>query len=102
MPEDFLFDNNCSSITESNRLTHIRYLSKREILFNMNSGIFSKVDLDYLDNTGSSEGKEEKDKNEQKQVDPTRTRINCFIHYNLFLRFDVFGLAQILDSNSKS
>lgn len=162
MPEDFLFDNNCSSITESNRLTHIRYLSKREILFNMNSGIFSKVDLDYLDNTGSSESEEEKDKNEQKQVDPTgsrfpfyetheylvlndffdasstsedysiplpyvitrcgvtnqivsltpnwhesdptRTRINCFIHYNLFPGFDVFGLglAQILGSNSKS
>lgn len=162
MPEDFLFDNNCSSITESNRLTHIRYLSKREILFNMNSGIFSKVDLDYLDNLGSSEGEEAKDENEQKQVDPTgsrfpfyetheylvlndffddsssledysiplpyvitrcgvtnqivsltpnwhendptRTRINCFIHYNLFPGFDVFGLglAQILGSNSKS
>lgn len=162
MPEDFLFDNNCSSITESNRLTHIRYLSKREILFNMNSGIFSKVDLDYLDNMGSSEGEEAKDDSEQKQVDPTgsrfpfyetheylvlndffddsssledysiplpyvitrcgvtnqivsltpnwdesdptRTRINCFIHYNLFPGFDVFGLglAQILGSNSKS
>lgn len=162
MPEDFLFDNNCSSITESNRLTHIRYLSKREILFNMNSGIFSKLDLDYLDNTGSSEGEEAEDKSEQKQVDPTgsrfpfyetheylvlndffddstsledysiplpyvitrcgvtnqivsltpnwdendptRTRINCFIHYNLFPGFDVFGLglAQILGSNSKS
>ena len=162
MPEDFLFDNNCSSITESNRLTHIRYLSKREILFNMNSGIFSKLDLDYLDNIGSSEGEEAKDDSEQKQVDPTgsrfpfyetheylvlndffddstssedysiplpyvitrcgvtnqivsltpnwdendptRTRINCFIHYNLFPGFDVFGLglAQILGSNSKS
>jgi hypothetical protein len=162
MPEDFLFDNNCSSITESNRLTHIRYLSKREIIFNMNSGIFSKLDLDYLDNLGSSEGEEAKDENEQKQVDPTgsrfpfyetheylvlndffddsssledysiplpyvitrcgssnqivsltpnwdeddltRTRINCFIHYNLFPGFDVFGLglAQILGSNSKS
>jgi hypothetical protein len=32
----------------------------------MNSGIFSKVDLDYLDNTGSSEGEEEKDKTQQK------------------------------------
>lgn len=162
MPEDFLFDNNCSSITESNRLTHIRYLSKREILFNMNSGIFSKLDLDYLDNLGSSEGEETKDETQQKQVDPTgsrfpfyetheylvlndffdasstsedysiplpyvitrcgvtnqivslapnwheddptRTRINCFIHYNLFPGFDVFGLglAQILGSNSKS
>ena len=36
--------------------------------------------------------------------DPTKTRINCFIHYNLFPGFDVFGLglAQILGSNSKS
>lgn len=162
MPEDFLFDNNCSSITESNRLTHIRYLSKREILFNMNSGLFLKVDLDYLDNIGSSDSEETKDETQQKQVDPTgsrfpfyetheylvlndffddstsledysiplpyvitrcgvtnqivsltpnwhesdptRTRINCFIHYNLFPGFDVFGLglAQILGSNSKS
>jgi hypothetical protein len=156
MPEDFLFDNNCSSITESNRLTHIRYLSKREILFNMQSGIFSKVDLDYLDSVGSSDGEEATDDSKPKQVDPTnsrfpfyetheylvlndffdnnntsedysiplpyvitrcgssnqivsltpnwdendptKTRINCFIHYNLFPGFDVFGLglAQIL------
>ncbi len=162
MPEDFLFDNNCSSITESNRLTHIRYLSKREILFNMQSGIFSKVDLDYLDAIGSSDGEEATDDSKAKQVDPTnsrfpfyetheylvlndffdnnnasedysiplpyvitrcgssnqivsltpnwdendptKTRINCFIHYNLFPGFDVFGLglAQILGSNSKS
>ena len=162
MPEDFLFDNNCSSITESNRLTHIRYLSKREILFNMNSGIFSKLDLNYLDNLGSSEGEETQEELKQKQVDPTgsrfpfyetheylvlndffegnnssedysiplpyvitrcgssnqivsltpnwdeddltKTRINCFIHYNLFPGFDVFGLglAQILGANSKS
>lgn len=162
MPEDFLFDNNCSSIIESNRLTHIRYLSKREILFNMRSGIFSKVDLDYLDNVGSSDIEEVPDELKQKQVDPTisrfpfyetheylvlndffddstlsedysiplpyvitrcdttnqivsiapnwhendstKTRINCFIHYNLFPGFDVFGLglAQILGSNSKS
>jgi hypothetical protein len=162
MPEDFLFDNNCSSITESNRLTHIRYLSKREILFNMNSGIFLKIDLDYLDNVASSESEEAKDDTPKKQVDPTgsrfpfyetheylvlndffegnktsedysiplpyvitrcgttnqivslvpnwhendptKTRINCFIHYNLFPGFDVFGLglAQILGSNSKS
>jgi len=162
MPEDFLFDNNCSSITESNRLTHIRYLSKREILFNIQSGIFSKVDLDYLDSLGSSDTEEATDEPKQKQVDPTgsrfpfyetheylvlndffdetstsedysiplpyvitrcgitnqivsvapnwnendptRTRINCFIHYNLFPGFDVFGLglAQILGSNSKS
>jgi hypothetical protein len=162
LPEDFLFDNNCSSITESNRLTHIRYLSKREILFNMQSGIFSKVDLDYLDSSSSSQTEEANDDLKPQQVDPTnsrfpfyetheylvlndffddsisskdysiplpyvitrcgttnqivsvvpnwhendptKTRINCFIHYNLFPGFDVFGLglAQILGSNSKS
>ncbi len=74
MPEDFLFDNNCSSITESNRLTHIRYLSKREILFNMQSGIFSKVDLDYLDSVGSSDSEEATDDLKPKQVDPTNSR----------------------------
>ena len=163
IPEDFLVDNNCSSITESNRLTHIRYLSKREILFNMQNGTFSKIDLDYLDKsidlsrdgedteaTGVKQAEptasrfpfyethEYLDLNEffndeseggdytipspyvitrcatTNQIvsivpnwgedDPTKTRINCFIHYNLFPGFDIYGLglAQILGSNAKS
>ena len=163
IPEDFLVDNNCSSITESNRLTHIRYLSKREILFNMQNGTFSKIDLDYLDKsidlsrdgedneaTGVKQSEptasrfpfyethEYLDLNEffndevgggdyaipspyvitrcgttnqivsivpnWNEDDPTKTRINCFIHYNLFPGFDIYGLglAQILGSNAKS
>jgi hypothetical protein len=164
IPEDFLVDNNCSSILESNRLTHIRYLSKREILLNMQKGIFRKIELDYLDNnTEAREESEDDQKNSiTKQIQPTgsrfafyetheyldlnefldkgdisesdqlpspyvitrcgltnkivsiipnwqeddstRTRINCFIHYNLFPGFDIYGLglAQILGSNAKS
>lgn len=164
IPEDFLVDNNCSSILESNRLTHIRYLSKREILLNMQKGIFRKIELDYLDNnTEAREESEDDQKNSiTKQIQPTgsrfafyetheyldlnefldkedisendqlpspyvitrcglsnkivsiipnwqeedstRTRINCFVHYNLFPGFDIYGLglAQILGSNAKS
>ncbi len=174
LPEDFLVDNNCSSILDSNRLTHVRHLSKREIILNMQSGIFRKVELNYLnnsatyDNDANDEDGEDDDnvKNIDLSVydvasrftfyetheyldlneftdngdlnimdydladlpspyvitrcgvtnkivsivpnwrkdDPTRARINCFIHYNLFPGFDIYGLglAQILGSNAIS
>lgn len=171
IPEDFLVDNNCSSILESNRLTHIRYLSKREILLNMQDGTFRSVELDYLKSTNNVVDIEENDLKEDdvnsgidisaystlsrfkfyetheyldlneffdsgdtweldsnslpspyvitrcglsnkivsiipnwQEDDPTRTRINCFIHYNLFPGFDIYGLglAQVLGSNAMS
>lgn len=171
IPEDFLVDNNCSSILESNRLTHIRYLSKREILLNMQDGTFRSVELDYLKSPNNIVDTEENDIKEDdvnssvdmsaystlsrfkfyetheyldlneffdsgyewqldkdslpspyvitrcsltnkivsiipnwQENDPTRTRINCFIHYNLFPGFDIYGLglAQILGSNAMS
>ncbi len=171
IPEDFLVDNNCSSILESNRLTHIRYLSKREILLNMQDGTFRSVELDYLKSTNNIVDTEENDLKEDdvnsgvdmsaystlsrfkfyetheyldlneffdsgyewqlyndslpspyvitrcglsnkivsiipnwQEDDPTRTRINCFIHYNLFPGFDIYGLglAQVLGSNAMS
>lgn len=55
LPEDFLIENNCSSITESSRQTHIRYLNKYEIASNIRSGIFrSNVELNYLKNNISA------------------------------------------------
>ena len=171
IPEDFLVDNNCSSILESNRLTHIRYLSKREILLNMQDGTFRSVELDYLKSTNNVVDTEENDLKEDdvnsgidisaystlsrfkfyetheyldlneffdsgdtweldsnslpspyvitrcglsnkivsiipnwQEDDPTRTRINCFVHYNLFPGFDIYGLglAQVLGSNAMS
>jgi len=163
IPEDFLVDNNCSSISESNRLTHIRHLTKREILFNMQSGVFSRVDLEYLEkNADVSDSGEGEDRTGAIQTEPTasrfpfyetheyldlneffntnddteevsiplpyvitrcgttnkivsvvpnwqeedesKTRINCFIHYNLFPGLDIYGLglAQVLGTNSES
>jgi hypothetical protein len=172
IPEDFLVDNNCSSILESNRLTHIRYLSKREILLNMQDGTFRSVELDYLKSPNNVVDIEENNDLKEDDVnsgvdisaystlsrfkfyetheyldlneffdsgyewqldndslpspyvitrcgltnkivsiipnwqedDPTRTRINCFVHYNLFPGFDIYGLglAQVLGSNAMS
>lgn len=163
IPEDFLVDNNCSSISESNRLTHIRHLTKREILFNMQSGIFSRVDLSYLEkNADISDSDNGEDRTGAVQAEPTasrfpfyetheyldlneffnaggdkeevsiplpyvitrcgttnkivsvvpnwqeedesKSRINCFIHYNLFPGLDIYGLglAQVLGTNSES
>jgi hypothetical protein len=163
IPEDFLVDNNCSSISESNRLTHIRHLTKREILFNMQSGVFCRVDLEYLEkNADVGDSSEGEDKTGTVQAEPTasrfpfyetheyldlneffntnndteevsiplpyvitrcgttnkivsvvpnwqeedesKTRINCFVHYNLFPGLDIYGLglAQVLGTNSES
>lgn len=50
LPENFLVDNNCQSINDSNRLTHILFLSKREIILNVRSGYFIDPELTYINN----------------------------------------------------
>lgn len=61
LPKDFLVDGDCTSILESNRLTHILHLSKREIILNQQHGIYRDVELPYLvtaeDPEDSGEGK---------------------------------------------
>lgn len=57
-PQDFIIDADCTSILESNRLTHVLHLSKREIILNQQNGIYRDVELPYLkssDNTQSEE-----------------------------------------------
>lgn len=173
LPEYFLADINCSSILESNRLTHIRFLSKREIKLNIENKVFLDLDLPYLKSDNSSD-KDEKPSNTENsndkddkveemtiyshsssfkfyetheylnlkefydteksgsfiedkllpyiiircdltnkivaiipnwdQEDISRSRINCFVHYNLFPGFNIYGLglAQILGGNAIS
>ena len=47
-PEDFLIDNDSSSIEESNRLTHVLHLSKREIILAQTAGRFTDPELTYI------------------------------------------------------
>lgn len=48
LPEDFIIDSDCTSISESNRLTQVLHLSKREIILNQQNNIYREVELPYL------------------------------------------------------
>lgn len=48
LPQNFLINIDCTSILESDRLTHILKLSTREVLINQKNGIYREVDLPYL------------------------------------------------------
>jgi hypothetical protein len=48
LPEDFIIDGDCTSILESERITHVLHLSKREIIFNQQNDIYRDAELPYL------------------------------------------------------
>lgn len=48
LPENFLINIDCTSILESDRLTHILKLSARDILINQKNEIYRDVELPYL------------------------------------------------------
>jgi len=48
LPENFLINIDCTSILESDRLTHILKLSAREVLINQKRGVYRAVKLPYL------------------------------------------------------
>ena len=56
----------------------------------MQSGIFSKVDLDYLDSVGSSDGEESTDDSKVKQVDPTNSRFPFYETHEYLVLNDFF------------
>lgn len=60
--DDFIIDGDCTSILESNRLTHILHLSKREILLNQQNGIYREVELPCLKALDSTENPINQDK----------------------------------------
>lgn len=87
--EDFLFDTNCSSIDDSTRLTHIRYLSKREVLANIENKVWRNVSLDYLNNL------DVKVTENKKQVEPTKSK------YVFYETHEYLDLEMFFDENSK-
>jgi hypothetical protein len=48
-PQDFIVNTECNSILESNRLTHVIYLTKNEIKLRMAEGIYLDVELSDFD-----------------------------------------------------
>lgn len=52
---DFIVNNQCKSILESDRITHRLRLSRRAILERQKTGFYSDVDLPYLRNLGNED-----------------------------------------------
>lgn len=55
MPHDFIVNNDCNSILESDRLTHVLHLSKREILLKQQNNLYRDVELPYLKSSGNAD-----------------------------------------------
>jgi hypothetical protein len=94
IPEDFIIDSDCTSILESNRLTHVLHLSKREILLNQQNGIYRDVELPYLkslENTDSDSLTKNLNKNKEE------INLNAYIKRSLFSIYEVHSYLNLDD-----
>ena len=87
LPENFLVNIDCSTILDSDRLTHVLKLSAREVLLNQKNKIYRDVELPYL-KVGDSNGHVEEDTPEDK------TGIS---NYNSIIQLDVYDQRTLHD-----
>jgi hypothetical protein len=98
LPENFLVNIDCSSILDSDRLTHILKLSAREVLANQKSKIYRDVELPYLKVGGSeddtySSAEEEETKNSNSVIDLdvySQRSLHDVYEAHLFLNLETF------------
>jgi hypothetical protein len=102
LPENFIIDNDCTSILESTRLTHVLHLSKREILLNQQKGIYRDVELKYLKFSDTSYDDEEDDyvgNKEKNDID-----LSVYTKRSLFPIYEIhtyLNLEDFTDSTDK-
>lgn len=95
IPQDFIIDSDCTSILESNRLTHVLHLSKREIILNQENNIYRKVELSYL-KTGDTTGVDnyDLDTSEKKQDE---INLDAYTRRSLFPIYEVHTYLNLED-----
>ena len=100
MPEDFVIDGDCTSILESERLTHILRLSKREILLRQKSGVYRDCKLPYLKNVASDSSDEGEENNKKRDgID-----LNVYTQQSLFPIYEIhtyLNLDHFIKNNSE-
>jgi hypothetical protein len=97
-PEDFVVDGDCTSILESNRLTHILHLSKREIILNQQNKIYRDVELNYLKTSEDpDDNDEQKGNNRKDDVD-----VSVYTKRSLFLIYEVHTYLNLKDFEGDS
>jgi hypothetical protein len=99
--EDFLIDGSCTSILDSNRLTHVLHLSKREILLNQQSGVYRDVELSiFKRDSYSSEDKNESSKKEDFDNEVyDRPSLFSIYECHAYLNLDEFESGSNDDDN---
>lgn len=94
MPNDFIIDGDCTSIMESNRLTHVLHLSKREILLNQQNGIYRDVELLYLK---TNENTSEEDSAQSKVGSKDDVNIDVYSKRSLFPIYEIHTYLNLED-----
>lgn len=97
MPEDFVIDSDCTSILESERLTHILHLSKREIILKQQSGIYRECELPYLKGLDSTGEDDDTDDKKKDGID-----LSAYTKQSLFAIYEVhayLNLEDFIDNN---
>jgi hypothetical protein len=92
MPEDFVIDGDCTSILESERLTHILHLSKREILLKQQSGIYRECELPYLKGINSNDQEDGEEDKKKDGID-----LGVYTKQSLFPIYEVHTYLNLED-----
>ena len=87
LPENFLVNIDCSTILDSDRLTHILKLSAREVLLNQKNKIYRDVELPYL-KVGDTNEHMEEDTSDDKTGNS---------NYNTIIQLDVYDQRTLHD-----
>ncbi|CAB4124224.1 hypothetical protein UFOVP51_81 [uncultured Caudovirales phage] len=102
LPTDFVIDADCTSILESNRLTHILHLTKREIILNQQNKIYRDVDLPYLK---TLEVNDDEDESRTANKKSDEIDLGAYAKRSLFPIYEVhtyLNLEDFTDSNNDS
>jgi hypothetical protein len=97
MPEDFVIDGDCTSVLESERLTHILHLSKREIILKQQSGIYRECELPYLKGIDASDEDDDTDNKKKDGID-----LSAYTKQSLFAIYEVHTYLNLEDFTDSS
>lgn len=94
MPEDFVIDGDCTSVLESERLTHILHLSKREIILKQQSGIYRDCELPYLKGLDASDDSDDDEEKKKDGID-----LGVYSKQTLFAVYEIHTYLNLNDFN---
>lgn len=98
--EDFIIDADCNSISDSQRITHVLHLSKREILLNQQNGNYRTVDLPYLKTMENSDELSQKNADIEKEKE--NVTLSAYEKRSLFPIYECHVYLNLDDFNDNN